>query len=104
MREPRLEVIAARINAHLQRFEADKEINAIPPDRRLGIPPYCRPSAVASGRFVYVCYVSFQGQVHLNRIDANRYLAWLDAGNVGTHYACWRDPKFVHGEAKTVKI
>lgn len=104
MKPPKLREIAARISAHLKRFEADKTINAVDPSRKMAIPPYHQAGAVASGRWVYVRYVSFQGNANLSRSDAERYLAWLDAGNVGTHYACWRDPLFVHGPEKTVKL
>jgi hypothetical protein len=31
-------------------------------------------------------YISHQGECFLKRAEAEKYLAWLDAGNVGKHY------------------
>lgn len=80
--------IASRIRAHLKRFEADPKINAAKPYGRAGnkFHPYWNVGSRAAGRFVYVTYVSYQGTSHLTRDDAENYLAWLDAGNIGTHY------------------
>ena len=80
--------IASRINAHLKRFEADPKINAA---KSCGgsasrLHPYWHAGSCAYGRFVYVTYVSYQGQSNLTKTQAENYLAWLDAGNVGTHY------------------
>lgn len=88
-----LKEIAARINEHLKRFENDPKIN----ERRkiYGTLPYYYASARQSGRFVYITYVTFQGVSYLNRQQALKYLAWLDAGNVGTHYSM---PKVTRAE------
>jgi hypothetical protein len=37
-----------------------------------------------------VKYVDFQGDTSLTRERAERYLEWLDAGNVGTVWQSWR--------------
>lgn len=84
--------LAARIDAHLKRFEADPEIN---PRNERGLRPYFRAGAWASARWVYLCYVSYQGPSHVSASDAARYLAWLDAGNVGRHYKA-----FLHQETE----
>lgn len=42
--------------------------------------------ASASGRYVYVQYISYQVSTALSKADALVYLEWLDAGNVGRHY------------------
>jgi hypothetical protein len=76
--------IAKKIRAHLQRFEADPIINA--ENKPGGLTPYFHANAWDAGRYVAVRYVSFQGTTHLSKADAERYLAWLDAGNVGKHY------------------
>jgi len=73
--------IAARICAHLKRFELDPKINRYPDKARENLNPYYMPVAGASGRFVYVTYISYQGQSHLVRAEAEAYLAWLDAGS-----------------------
>jgi hypothetical protein len=81
-----LQELAERINAHLQRFEADAKINA-PRGQRMQTTPYFHAGAGAgaSSRRVQLCYVEYQGQTLLTRAQAARYLAWLDAGNVGKH-------------------
>ena len=78
-----LREIASRIHEHLRRFEADKETNQ--PNGEYGLQPYFNASAVSSGRYVYVTYVSYQRANALKRDEAEKYLAWLDAGNVGKH-------------------
>lgn len=94
----KLDEIANRISAHLSRFEADRDginanrvrTNARGQESRL--PPYFNAGAGASGRYVYVRYISYQGVSHITKDEALRYLAWLDAGNVGRHYEALRDP------------
>lgn len=81
--------IAAGINAHLRRFENDPEINKYPPTatrEQDKLHPYFRAGSWASGRYVGVVYVSYQGPTSLTKTEAETYLAWLDAGNVGRHY------------------
>ena len=75
--------LAHKISAHLKRFEADPQINA--PHKEQGIRPYFHAGAMKNGRWVAVVYVSFQGWTNLTRQHAERYLAWLDAGNIGKH-------------------
>ena len=81
-----------RINAHLKRFEADKEINTT---RKFGLSSmathiYYNAWAGRTGRFVGVRYIIYQDGDSLTRAEAERYLAWLDAGNVGTHWQSLR--------------
>jgi hypothetical protein len=54
-----LEEIAARINEHLKRFEADSFINASDPVYK-NRSPYYQATAVRNGRYVAVKYVSYQ--------------------------------------------
>lgn len=84
--------IATCIRVRLRYFENDPQIN---PPRYFTDGPYkgesCgkayyKAGAWASGRFVYVSYVNYQGYAHLTKAEAVRYLEWLDAGNVGRHY------------------
>ena len=79
--------IAAKINAHLMRFEADKTINANAKGQ-----PYYHAGCCRAGSYVQVKYVSYQGETNISRADALAYLAWLDAGNVGKHYAMPNKP------------
>ena len=78
--------IGERIGAHLKRFAADPAINA-PQLMRNGmrLEPFFEPGAYGKGRLVYVRYKLNHGFEHLSRVDGARYLAWLDAGNVGKH-------------------
>jgi hypothetical protein len=80
----KLQEIADRIKAHLDRFESDKTINVAKDGR--SIHPYYNANASVAGRYVRIVYVSFQGETNLSKSDATEYLQWLDAGNVGKHY------------------
>lgn len=76
--------IAARIEAHLKRFEADPGIDA---DRPKLFKRYFQPSALRRGNRIGVIYIiSHQYERRLSRAEAERYLTWLDAGNVGKHW------------------
>lgn len=100
----KLDEIAKRISTHLKRFEADKDgINATRVQtnyrgQESRLPPYFLAGAGASGRYVYVTYVNYQGESHLTKAQALRYLAWLDAGNVGKHWDALRQPPTRDGE------
>jgi hypothetical protein len=76
--------IAKRIDRHLSRFERTPALN--PPDPTYGTQLYCAAGAYRGGRYVMVQYDAYQGQTALLRNRAEAYLAWLDAGNVGTHW------------------
>lgn len=89
--------LATRINAHLKRFEADRKINKQQfyhsmrtKKRESSGRPYYYAGASASGRWVSVVYITYQGHTNLTRDEAARYLTWLDAGNVGHHYEALR--------------
>ena len=88
MSETRLTLteLASRIAAHLKRFERDPEIN----EQRGHGRPYYHAGAYRGGSRVMVSYVTYQGRSSLKRDEAERYLAWLDAGNVGRHYEAFR--------------
>lgn len=76
--------IADAIHLHLRRFERDPKINPIDPKYKTR--PYYMAGAGATGNGrVWVRYVAYQLTSYLTRADAARYLAWLDAGNVGRH-------------------
>lgn len=81
---PKLREIAARITAHLERFERDPIINAC--DKNYGTKRFYNAHSWASGAYVGVRYISFQCESHLRRAEALAYLEWLDAGRVGRHY------------------
>lgn len=82
--------IGARIDAHLKRFEADPKINVDRSPTKTGLHDYYNAGAGGHGRFVYVQYVAYQGNSTLSKADALKYLAWLDAGNVGRHFGALR--------------
>ena len=44
------------------------------------------PVCYRAGPRVKVKYVSYQYESSLTKAEAEQYLAWLDAGNVGRHY------------------
>jgi len=91
--------LAQKIDAHLKRFERDPEIN---PGKRfdkeakewipdeMGIRDYYGARAHGDRHRVWVIYVTYQGGDHLSIEDAQKYLAWLDAGNVGRHFEALR--------------
>jgi hypothetical protein len=78
--------IMARINKHLKRMENDKTINAPQTHGTSKLRPYYMTSAGMNGRWPFVQYVSYQGPVTIKKEEAEAYLAWLDAGNNGTHW------------------
>jgi hypothetical protein len=85
---PTLQEIAARIKVHLKRFEASPAVNIEVNMRK----PYYFANAWRTGRYVAVVYVSYNSPHCMEKADALAYLAWLDAGNVGTHRDLRRDP------------
>jgi hypothetical protein len=82
--------IASRISAHLKRFENDPVINAERLNGGMRTTPYYHAGAYSAGRYVCVGYISYQGTRTLTKDEAIAYLAWLDAGNVGEHFAAAR--------------
>lgn len=82
----KLSEIASRIDIHLRRFERDPNINVRPKHKEYRTLPYYGARAFYSGSRVFVCYVSYQGDTSLTKAEAQRYLAWLDAGNIGKHF------------------
>lgn len=94
--------LAQKIDAHLKRFERSPKIN---PGRRydkdkkkwvpdkMGIRDYYGAWARGDRHRVRVLYVAYQGSSVLSIEDAEKYLAWLDAGHVGRHYEALRTLK-----------
>lgn len=78
-----LEQIANRINEHFKRIENDPKLNT---ENDQGCSRWYNSSAYRGGRYVRICYVSYQGARSLLRDEALAYLEWLDKGNVGKHY------------------
>lgn len=90
--------IAARIDAHLRRFEADPEINTI--KTKEGVRRFYNAQAMSWGRWVNVMYVSYQGWSALSQADALGYLAWLDEGMIGRHFEAKRQADRTSGDPK----
>jgi hypothetical protein len=81
----KMQEIADRINAYLDKFENDPDINKDPKGRDLK-PYYGAGAFYGSGRYIGVCYISYQGVRNLTKADALEYLEWLDTGNIGKHH------------------
>jgi hypothetical protein len=82
-----LQKLAARIHAHLERFESDPAINTTTTGT---LRCFYMAGCSTSGRFIYVRYISYQGSTALSKAEAETYVAWLDAGNVGRHFEAFR--------------
>ena len=92
-------VLGQKINAHLQRIEHDKVLNPSKrydnvqktwvPDER-GVSSFYEARARGDRHRVWIIYVTYQNGSYLSVEDAETYLAWLDAGNVGRHFAALR--------------
>jgi hypothetical protein len=78
--------IAARLDQHLKRMEADPAINVLIMPGKESYRLFWNAGAIALGRYVGVTYIRYQGHRSLTRDQAAAYLAWLDAGNNGRHY------------------
>lgn len=79
MKKTTLSEIADRIDEYLNRFERSGDA------KNDGI-LLVETSSWASGRWVYIQYSRYKAIVYLSRTEAQKYLAWLDAGNVGKHF------------------
>jgi hypothetical protein len=77
--------IAKNTARHLSRMGEDK---ALPDNGHL--PTLYNAYAWCAGNRVKIRYKSFWTPCSLTREGAEAYLAWLDAGNSGTHYDCMR--------------
>lgn len=91
------EQVAQRLNAHLQRWEADKTINESMGSSGCG--RYYKASAYALNKNkVQVCYISYQGSTSLTRLQAVWYLALIEERKfVGRHHEAFRQ----YGEIPT---
>ncbi len=84
-------VITKAIKAHLVRFEHDNKIN--PRTKRTSPRVKALPKKYSNvlvqpehGVRVWIRYQDHTGGDTLMHAQAERYLDWLDAGNVGTHH------------------
>lgn len=80
MTGPKLHELAARITIHLKRMEV----------AQADISPwadYWKPRAWAAGNRVGISYVLHYADQTMTKAEAAAYLAWLDAGNSGKHFA-----------------
>ena len=78
-----LQDIAAALLAHLKRIEADPVLNPRDGGHPLGDRDILCPSVDRAGSRIAVQY---RAVAHtLSKAEAAEYLAWLDAGNNGTH-------------------
>jgi len=85
----KMQEIADGIKAHLKRFADDPVLCK---HQASGRAAFWNTNAVYPGGVkVRVMYISYQGSTTLSKEQAAAYLDWLNAGNVGTHYAAQRD-------------
>ena len=89
MKRRLLRDIAQGIDDHLKRMENDPDINTI----IHGMHGFYHPGAYSSSAGVHIKYVVFQGDTRITREQAEAYLAWLNAGNNGTHWSAERSKK-----------
>jgi hypothetical protein len=78
----KLAEIADRLHSHFKRWESSQKLN--PLSKEYGTRRYFHPGAWARGSRVFVRYVSYQCDHSIKKSDAEAYLAWIEAGNVGT--------------------
>lgn len=87
--------IASRIQAHLNRFENDPTIaskewtDSKGEVRQLTL--FWETRAYRGGSRCVVRYVGYQHASSLTKDEAERYLDWLNAGNVGRHHEALRE-------------
>ena len=94
--------LGQKINRHLKRIEGDPKLNpgkrfdkekdAWIPDE-MGVRDYYGANARGDRHRVRISYIAYQAASFLPIEDAQKYLAWLDAGNVGSHYEALKDKK-----------
>lgn len=87
--------LGQKIDRHLKRIERDPKLN---PGRRfdkekdawipdeMGVRDYYGANAHGDRHRVRISYITYQAASFLPIEDAEKYLAWLDAGNVGSHH------------------
>lgn len=87
--------IAQAIHRHLSRFAADPKIASSKWTDTKGVEReislYWHPNCSRGGACVMVRYVSYQFTSSLTKAEAEKYLAWLDAGNIGRHYEALKE-------------
>lgn len=76
--------LAEKIDAYLKKWEADK-VGVNKADSGGHRKFYCA-NACAMGNRIAIKYVSFQGSSRLSRGEAERFLARLDGGYIGSHH------------------
>ena len=86
----KLAEIAERIDAHLKRIEADPKTNPWNDGKVNGTRPYFRAGVHTSGSRIASGTSAIKAQRILTKMIAIKYLAWLDAGNVGKHFVLER--------------
>jgi hypothetical protein len=82
----KLDLLAREIGQYLRRFERDPKINIDRSEHKTGMHDYFGAGARDTGQRVGIVYISYQGTHLLTREEAQAYLRWLRAGNVGRHH------------------
>lgn len=88
---------AKAIDAHLERFARTPEIATRKMTDGKGVERvvslFWNPICYRGGPRAKIRYVSYQYESSLTKAEAERYLAWLNAGNVGRHYEALKAEK-----------
>jgi hypothetical protein len=71
---------AAQIDSYLKKFEITNKMNLF------------WSGARQAGRYVRISYIHYQSSSHLTKVQAETYLKWLQAGNVGKHWEALKPP------------
>lgn len=82
MKKSKTSEIAMEINLHLKRMEADPEQN----QAQGTLKRFYQARCYADGPWVNVQYTALHGFIHLKKVEGEKYLAWLSAGNRGKHW------------------
>lgn len=86
---PTLTEIADEIDIYLKKLQKDPVFNVL--DEKYGTRRLWGAWAARRGNRVSIMYVAYQGASTLDRAEALKYLAWLDAGNKGEHWMALRE-------------
>lgn len=82
------EQLASAIDGYLKHFVATQTSQDNPDEGRGA---FYLASAYARQNRVVITYISYQGETPITIEEAERYLEWLGAGNVGRHFEALRD-------------
>ena len=92
--------LGQKIDAQLKRIEKDPLLNLgrrLDKDRKewvpdeMGVRSFYGARAKGDRHRIWIIYVTYQHGSYISIEDAEKYLAWLDAGHVGRHFEALRE-------------